>query len=57
MPWTPRQKRYLLSSGSPLSKGQKRKMIGELHQNPDLGHASKGFHKQTTLRSLRGSHS
>ena len=56
MPWTPRQKRYLLSSGSPLSKGQKRKMIGELHQNPALGHASKGFHKQTTLRSLRGSH-
>lgn len=54
MPWTPRQKRYLLSSGSPLSKGQKRKMIGELHQNPALGHARKGFHKKATLGSLRG---
>ena len=54
MPWTPRQKRYLLSNGSPLTSRQKAKMKGELHSNPALGHAHKGFHKQTTLRSLRG---
>lgn len=38
MPWTPRQKRYLLSSGSPLSDEQKDKMKTELHANPRLGH-------------------
>ncbi len=42
MPWTPRQKRYLLSSGSPLSEEQKTKMKGELHEDPSLGHAQKG---------------
>jgi hypothetical protein len=42
MPWTPRQKRYLLSSGSPLSGSQKDKMLHELHENPALGHAKKG---------------
>lgn len=42
MPWTPRQKRYLLSSGSPLSAGQKDKMKAELHADPSMGHAKKG---------------
>jgi len=42
MPWTPRQKRYLLSSGSPLSGTQRQKMLGELHANPQMGHAKKG---------------
>ena len=42
MPWTRRQVKYLLSSGSPLSGEQKSKMVGELHANPGLGHAKKG---------------
>jgi hypothetical protein len=42
MPWTPRQTRYLLSSGSPLAAVQKEKMKGELHANPRLAHAKKG---------------
>ncbi len=42
MPWTPRQVRYLLSSGTPLSSDQKQKMLGELHDQPSLGHAKKG---------------
>jgi hypothetical protein len=42
MPWTRRQVRKLLSSGSPLSPEQKQKMIGELHANPAMGHARKG---------------
>ena len=41
MPWTQKQKRYLLSSGSPLSAAQKKKMNQELHKNPKLGHAKK----------------
>lgn len=57
MPWTPRQKRYLLSSGSPLTSGQKQKMLGELHDDPALGHAHKGFHKPMTLRSLKSAKS
>jgi hypothetical protein len=31
-----------LSGGSPLSKKQKTKMVGELHANPKLGHEKKG---------------
>ena len=46
MPWTPRQTRYLLSSGSPLSGQQKDKMKAELHANPQLAHAKKGSLKQ-----------
>ena len=42
MPYTRRQVKYLLSSGSPLSGEQKSKMVGELHANPALGHAKKG---------------
>lgn len=42
MPWTRRQVKYLLSKVSPLSSGQKSKMVGELHENPSLGHARKG---------------
>jgi hypothetical protein len=34
--------RYLLSKVSPLTKGEKTKMVGELHKNPKLGHAKKG---------------
>ena len=42
MPWTAKQVRYLLSKASPLSGTQKTKMVGELHQNPSLGHYRKG---------------
>ena len=42
MPWTRQQVKYLLSKVSPLSKGQKSKMVGELHANPAMGHKKKG---------------
>jgi len=42
MPWTRKQVRYLLSSGSPLSESKKESMKGELHSNPEMGHAHKG---------------
>jgi hypothetical protein len=42
MPWTRRQVKKLLSSGSPLDQEQKRKMVEELHRDPSLGHAKKG---------------
>jgi len=42
MPWTRKQVKYLLSSGSPLSGGQKTKMVGELHADPAMGHVKKG---------------
>lgn len=45
MPWTPKQKRYLLSDVSPLTDDQKEKMLDELHADPSLGHAKKGYTK------------
>lgn len=42
MPWTRKQVKKLLSSGSPLSEEQKDKMKSELHEDPSLGHARKG---------------
>lgn len=42
MPWTRRQVKYLLSTGSPLSGQQKTKMKGELHSDPAMGHKKKG---------------
>jgi len=42
MPWTRKQVKKLLSSGSPLTAQQQAKMKAELHQNPKLGHAKKG---------------
>lgn len=44
MPWTRQQVKYLLSKGSPLSEEEKKKMKGELHSNPSLGHAKKKHH-------------
>lgn len=41
MPWTPKQVRFLFSSGSPLSEEQKEKDKAELHANPSLGHRRK----------------
>lgn len=51
MPWTRQQVKYLLSSGSPLSSQQKAKMKGELHENPEMGHARRGAHR-LTLRDI-----
>lgn len=42
MPWTRKQVKKLLSSGSPLSGAQKDKMKAELHADPAMGHAKKG---------------
>lgn len=42
MPWTPKQTRYLLSSVSPLTGQQRKKMLGEIHGNPAMVHAKKG---------------
>lgn len=42
MPWTARETRFLLSSGSPLSAVQKENMKSELHANPAMGHARRG---------------
>ena len=42
MPWTRKEVKFLLSSGSPLTPEQRQKMISELHQNPSLGHKKKG---------------
>jgi len=49
MPWTRKQVRYLLSKVSPLTSGQRSKMIGELHANPAMGHKKKGV----PLRSMK----
>jgi hypothetical protein len=53
MPWTRRQVRYLLSSGSPLNPAQKTKMKGELHRNPSIGHMRKGFSKLSSLKKVK----
>lgn len=42
MPWTEKQKRYLLSNASPLTGAQQDKMKAELHANPAMGHKQKG---------------
>jgi len=42
VPYTRKQVKYLLSSGSPLSSTQKTKMKTELHAEPSLGHSKKG---------------
>lgn len=42
MPWTPKQFRFLMSSGSPLTEAQKNKDKAEAHSDPSLVHARKG---------------
>ena len=54
MPYTRRQVRYLLSSGSPLKPEQKEKMKAELHANPELAHAKKGLIHRASERIKRG---
>jgi hypothetical protein len=53
MPWTRKQVRYLLSKGSPLTGGEKAKMKRELHDDPSLGHKSKGYSKNRIIEKLR----
>ena len=55
MPWTPRQVRYLLSSGSPLTDEQQSHMKAELHSNPSMGHMKKGY-KRNLRDFMRGRH-
>lgn len=55
MPWTRKQVKYLLSSGSPLSGAQKSKMVGELHADPAMGHKKKGsVDMKRKMASYRG---
>lgn len=54
MPWTPRQVRYLMSAGSPLSGGQRDKMKAELHSDPSIGHAKKGSGVLSEVAKKRG---
>lgn len=42
MPWTPKQFRFLMSSGSPLTTAQKDKDKQEAHENPAMTHRKKG---------------
>jgi hypothetical protein len=54
MPWTPRQVRFLESSGSPLTGAQKAKMNAELHADPSLGHKKKGSEAmKNNIREMR----
>lgn len=59
MPWTRKQVKLLLSSGSPLSAAQQAKVKSELHADPALGHAKKGSSiMKKKIASYRGeSHS
>lgn len=41
MPWTNKQFRYLMSSGSPLTESQKAKDKAEAHANPSMIHMRK----------------
>ena len=50
MPWTRKQVKYLLSSGSPLSGGQKTKMKSELHADPAMGHKKKGIPLKSLMK-------
>jgi hypothetical protein len=41
MPWTNREFRFLMSSGSPLTEQQKAKDKAEAHSNPSMIHRKK----------------
>lgn len=51
MPWTRQAVKFLLSKGSPLTREQRSKMVGELHRDPGMGHARKG---SSTLQWMAG---
>lgn len=54
MPWTRKAVRFLLSSGSPLSKDQEDKMKAELHADPAMGHMRKKSNPITRARKHNG---
>lgn len=55
MPWTNREFRYLMSSGSPLTAAQKAKDKAEAHADPSMVHMKKGSSalKKAVERSKR----
>jgi hypothetical protein len=55
MPYTRREVRFLESSASPLTQTQKDKMNRELHDDPSLGHHTKGSPtmKKHNIREIR----
>jgi hypothetical protein len=48
-PWTRKQVKKLLSSGSPLTGKQKAKMKAELHAKPAMGHKKKGTNRYAKM--------
>jgi len=48
VPWTEKQFRFLMSSGSPLTKAQKDKDKQEAHEDPSLLHRKKKSHEPGT---------
>jgi hypothetical protein len=56
MPWTDRQFRFLMSSGSPLTNAQKDKDKAEAHSDPSLIHRKPGgdsIYKRAAQRAAR----
>lgn len=56
MPWTRKEVKYLLSSGSPLTAKQTGKMKSELHANPEMGHMRKHSGFQAVVKSKKKKH-
>jgi len=53
MPWTNKQFRFLMSSGSPLTDVQKTKDKNEAHANPSMIHMpERATHALKTIRSI-----
>lgn len=53
MPWTPRQFRFLMSKGSPLTEAQKEKDKAEAHADPSLVHRKKGSRMAQRFKEAR----
>jgi hypothetical protein len=53
MPWTPKQFRFLMSSGSPLTAAQKEKDKAEAHADPSMVHRKKGSRMASRFKEAR----
>jgi hypothetical protein len=53
MPWTPKQFRFLMSRGSPLTAAQKEKDKAEAHADPSLVHHKKGSNLAAALKAAK----
>jgi hypothetical protein len=53
MPWTQKQFRFLMSSGSPLTATQKEKDKAEAHADPEIVHRKKGSRMAQHFREAR----